>query len=695
MTTVRYCKTYESAKRALSPLRHFLENPDKKYRVGVDIETFTVTGENATDVFKSNIRTIQLFWGEELIVLDGLYVDLKRFKVLKNMLTAKHVLKIGHNLKFEWKFFKHHMGVEMAGIWDTMLAEQITLNGSKSYGFGLKDLLEDHFGVKMDKTIREEDWSIPELEPHKIKYAARDVKYLLDLQSRQRQAMTSRDKDIAELEFETMPLLAQMELTGVKINESKIESIRQKYEDKIADLLGKLQKELPWVPVGKSKWKAKWVRLQYPDGVKPVGSGFRDERFVKDAKNDIKKAMEVLGVPLPMVYNKTTKKYAPSLTIDTVDSLQHELAPVMKEYFEQAAIYNKYLTKMHSWVNTVTNRVHCDIRQLKVTGRLSKGEPPLQQMPKESWFRSLFIVDEGRSLVKADYSQLELRLTAEVSMDNGLISEYAKGLEADVHTKTAIQIFCGGDKQAWMKLDNDKKKELRYGAKAVNFGTIYGQGATGLKQYLVGYGLYWTVEECQHAINAWFALYQRVRKYHSRIRKSALGAFRIKKSGYGKDTTYSAVCSAAPGTAFALHTLGGRKRLWDYKTLLDLKKVGINYNRKTKDPYLYCIATEMYNLPVQGTAADGIKMAMVRLAPLLKKYDARILLQVHDELVLDCPREYARVVGQLTRKIMEQEMQKLVRSVPIYVDVSIGPDWGATVELPRREGDIGYWKEAA
>jgi len=672
-----------------------LEDKKNTYRVGVDIETFTVTGENAVDVFKSNIRTIQLYWGDEVIVIDGLYVELKRLKVLKNFLEAKNIMKIGHNLKFEWKFFKRHLKCEMNRMWDTMLAEQIRLNGIRSFGFGLKDLMEDHFQITLDKTIRKEDWSVPELSPEQIKYGAGDVVDLLRLQAKQQKLMTYRDIDVAKVEFDCLPILAQMEMTGVKINEAQIKIIKQKYEDKIAELLTTLQEGLPWVPVPKSTMSKKIAKLQYPEGVKPVGAGIGNDRFVRDAKNDIKRALEQLNVEIPKVYDKKTKKYRPSLTMDTVDSLQHELAPVMKEYFEQVSIYNKYLTKMESWVNSVTNRVHCDIRQLLVTGRIAKSEPPLQQMPRESWFRSLFVVDSGRALIKADYSQLELRLTAEVSQDNGLISEYAKGLAADVHTKTAIQIFCNGDKKTWMKLTPEKKKEYRYGAKAVNFGTIYGQGAAGLKQYLVGYGLYWEVEECQDAINSWFMLYRNVRKYHTRIKEMVLRSYRIKKTGYGEDATYSAVCRAAVGDAFALHTLGGRKRLWDYQEMLRKKQVGVNYNWKTNDPYLYCIATEMYNLPIQGTAADGMKLAMVRLAPLLKKYEAKILLQVHDELVVDAPKQHAKRVGQLIRKVMEQEMQKLVRSVPIYVDVSIGKDWGDTKELPRRKGDIGYWEGLA
>jgi DNA polymerase I-like protein with 3'-5' exonuclease and polymerase domains len=717
---IRYCTTQRKAERALRPLQ-LLFDSGKKFRVGIDIETFTV-GESALDVHQSRIRTLQLNWGGKLVVLDFLYLDIRRLPIIRDILKSERVLKIGHNLAFEWKFFWVCWKTRMKNVWDTMLSEQVLVNGSKTFGFGLNDLVLDYFGVELEKETRLSNWASPKLAKKQIRYAARDVKYLPGLQAKQQERADDRDYGIIQLENSVLPMFAEMEANGIKIDETQIERVKKEYAAKLRKVLHELQRLLPWVELPKSK-QTKKNQLQYPDFYKPVGAGFGAEEFVKDAKNDFKQALEILGIPLPKRYDRKKKKFVPSLTIDNVDTVsirdslrelraqfkacendkekkalakkiirlrkmkEYPLGAKMKEYFETVSIYNKYLTKMHTWTNPITGRVHPDIRQMKVTGRCSMADPPLQQMPREPWFRSLFIAEKGKVLLKIDYSQLELRLTAEISRDQELISEYCKGLLADIHTKTAVQVFAGGSQEEWDSHDAAWQKERRYRAKAVNFGTIYGQGAQGLQQYLLGYGIHFTLEECADAIASWFSLYIQVRKgYHSAIKNSLRDGLYITKNRLTGE--YEVRSKFSKDGAFVLYTLGGRKRIWTHEHLIKLKQVGISYNRKTDDPYIYAICTEEYNHPIQGTAADGMKMAMVKVGALFERLrkkgiDVKMVLQVHDELVIEVDKKHVKYVAKLVRKIMEEEMQRLVKRVPIYCDVQYGPNWAAEKPIER------------
>lgn len=719
----RYCTTLEKAKRALRPLASLLRS-GRQFRCAVDIETFTVDGKNATDVHSSNIRTVQLNWGGKYkLVLDFLYIDIKELPIIKHLLRARRVLKIIHNAAFEWMFFYVCWGIRTEGIWDTMLAQQVLDNGTKRFGFGLKDLVLEEFGYNMDKAIRKMDWGVPVLERKQIRYAGIDVKYLLDLQTKQQNAADDRDYGIINLENEVVSLFAEMHVNGIKIDETQIEKVRAEYESHVRSLLTELQNKLPWVPIIKSKLTKK-VLAQYPDGVKPVGAGFGDEEFVKDAKNDVKRALEILEIPLPKTYDKKKKKFRPSLTIDNVDTLDirealrqardsikqakndkevsvrrrvysriralrsYPLGTKLREYFETVSLYNKYLTKMDTWTNPATGRVHSDFRQLKVTGRCAMADPPLQQMPKDKWFRALFIAALGYKLLKIDYSQLELRLTAEISRDRELVSEYCKGLLADVHTKTAIKVFAGGSKSLWDKMDKEKRSEHRSDSKPVNFGLIYGQGAQGLQQYLMGFKVYWSLDQCTHAISEWFDLYQSVKAYHNNIKRSLLDGFKMVRNRITGE--YEAKSKFGAGGKFTLYTLGGRKRVWTHDQLLAMKQVGVNYSRRNGRPYLYAICTEMFNLPVQGTAADGMKLAMIDIKKLLRRLrregiDVKVVLQVHDELVFEVKKKHVAYVAELFREVMESAMQKLVQRVPIYCDVQYGDNWAAETVIERKE----------
>ncbi|MFS8582690.1 MAG: DNA polymerase, partial [Limnochordales bacterium] len=285
-------------------------------------------------------------------------------------------------------------------------------------------------------------------------------------------------------------------------------------------------------------------------------------------------------------------------------------------------------------VHPETGRVHTHFNQtVAATGRLSSTNPNLQNIPVRTEqgrrIRKAFIPSEpGWVLLKADYSQIELRVLAHISGDETLIEAFRRG--EDIHTRTAAEVF-GLDPA-------EVTPERREAAKAINFGIVYGISSFGLAK---GTGL--SQEDAQRYIDAYFARYPGVKQYIEKIK--AVG----REQGY-------------------VTTLFNRRRY-----LPDLKSR--NFARRS-----FAERTAM-NTPIQGSAADIIKLAMVAAHRRLKEegLQARLLLQVHDELVLELPREEVPRAAALIRDCMANVVEL---AVPLVVDIEQGPNWLETERVP-------------
>jgi DNA polymerase-1 len=277
-------------------------------------------------------------------------------------------------------------------------------------------------------------------------------------------------------------------------------------------------------------------------------------------------------------------------------------------------------------INAKTGRVHtCYAQAVAVTGRLSSSDPNLQNIPIRTTegrrIREAFIADSGNHVVSADYSQIELRIMAHISRDEGLLRSFAEG--EDIHRATAAEVF--GIPAAELTV------EQRRSAKAINFGLIYGMSAFGLSRQL-------DIERstAQSYMERYFARYPGVAQYMQRTREMA------RRNGY-------------------VETVFGR-RLW-----LQEIRSGSPARRQAAE-------RAAINAPMQGTAADLIKMAMIRVQDWLTRegHQTRLIMQVHDELVLEVPdREVERVraeLPELMTGVAELE-------VPLVVEVGVGPNW--------------------
>ncbi|MBN1260721.1 MAG: DNA polymerase I [Anaerolineae bacterium] len=314
----------------------------------------------------------------------------------------------------------------------------------------------------------------------------------------------------------------------------------------------------------------------------------------------------------------------------------HPVVDHILAYRELAKLKSTYVDALPALVNPETGRVHTSYRQTgTVTGRLSSVNPNLQNIPIRTEegrrVRHAFIAEEGWQLVGADYSQVELRVMAHISEDSGLIGAFQRG--EDVHASTAAAVFDVPLTQVTY--------DMRRIAKAVNFGLIYGQSAYGLSSQI---GV--APEKAQDFIDRYFARFPRVRDFMQRIQGEA------EKRGY-------------------VETLLRRRRY--FPELESGSKASYNQRQAALRMAI--------NAPIQGTAADIIKLAMLKLHARLaaERLRSRMILQVHDELVLEAPDDEAARVCPLMREEMEGAFELCV---PLKVDVEIGANWG----------DMAPWK---
>jgi DNA polymerase-1 len=331
---------------------------------------------------------------------------------------------------------------------------------------------------------------------------------------------------------------------------------------------------------------------------------------------------------------KTSSKTAFSTDAKTLEALadEHEVVRQLLEYRQLFKLKSTYVDALPTMVHPQTGRIHTHFNQaVTATGRLSSSEPNLQNIPVRTplgqQLRQAFIPQAGWQLLSADYSQIELRLLAHLSEDEALIAAFNRG--ADIHQATAALVL--GIPEA------EVTKAQRYAAKAINFGIVYGQSAHGLSQQL---GI--TRAEAATFIDQYFATYPRVRAFIEETKAKA----------------------HATGLS---HTLFGRQR--------NLSK---DLNSSLK-PMREFAERASFNTPIQGSAADVMKLAMVRLQAALlapkadgTPYQSRLLLQVHDELVLEVPPQEVAEVTALVRSAME--LGQPLR-VPLVVDVALGPNW--------------------
>ena len=529
---------------------------------------------------------------------------LARFKPL---LEDPTVLKVGQNLKYDRSVLLNH-GIELKGIVHDTMLESYVLD-SVSNRHDMDTLCSKHLN---HQTIKFEDIAgkgkkqltfnqvtLEEATP----YAAEDADVTLRLHrffSPQIKALKSdkpnQEQLYREIEVPLLKVLSDIERNGVLVNKEMLAVQSVELTTRMAEL----EKEI-FEQAGEE------FNLGSPKQIQAI---FFDE--------------EKLNLPII----KKTPKGQPSTAEDVLQelALEHDVPRLLLEHRSLSKLKSTYTDKLPLQINDTTGRIHTSYHQaVAATGRLSSSEPNLQNIPVRNAegrrIRQAFVAPEGRCILAADYSQVELRIMAHLSGDEGLLSAFSSG--KDIHKATAAEIF--GVPLEEVVVDQ------RRAAKAVNFGLIYGMSAFGLAKQLNV-----SRKEAQEYVNLYFARYPGVKAYMEDTREQA------KEIGY-------------------VETLFGRRL---YLPNINAKNAMLrNYAERTA-----------INAPMQGTAADIIKLAMLAVADWLREgtTKTKMIMQVHDELVFEVDNDELDLVRD---KVVELMTNAAELAVPLVVDTGVGVNW--------------------
>lgn len=521
---------------------------------------------------------------------------------LQRLFSNANCAFIGHNLKYDLHVLaNHNIHVANAGF-DTMVASYLLHPEQNRHG--LDHLTESLFGVKKTsfKELTQDKQGQKTLDKLPIEavadYCLDDVIYTLKLKEYFSPLIqeANLEETFYHIEMPLLPILFNMERHGIFINPEILLNMSHLLTEKLTRLEETIYHHA-------------------------------NERFnIKSPKQLSHILFDVLQIP-PFQKKKATGY---STSIDVLEQLKiaHPIIPAVIEFRALEKLRSTYVDALPSQIHPQTHRIHCNFSQTTTaTGRLACTEPNLQNIPIRSEIgrkiRTAFIPEHNDAyFLSADYSQIELRIVAHLSDDPKLIEAFQHS--ADVHTATAALIFGVPEKEV--------TKEMRYQAKAVNFGIIYGQQAFGLSREL---GI--DIRQAAEFIKTYFNRYPGVEQFLIRAKTEAK-----------KD--------------LATFTLTKRRR-----PLPELA---------AKNAFLRSQA-ERYavNTPIQGTQADLIKMAMIQIDRLIKKSHLKsfLILQIHDELIFEVPKNELDTLQNLVKITMETIYPL---KVPLKVDISIGKNWG-------------------
>lgn len=587
--------------RTKEELKELLEELMKTKEVAFDFETTGVDPMLAEPV------GISFCWMRGHAKYISFVKNLKNFPSAQKILHEfraffenEKIKKIGQNIKYE-KLLLANRGIELKGIYfDTMIASYL-LNPSKA-NHNLSDISLEYLDYKPTSIANllgkgKSAITMDKVEPAKVcSYCCEDSDITFRLKDILEEKLKDKDlyKLFCDVEIPLIEALSAMEYNGVSIDKARLKQISSDMSLRLENITSQIYEI--------------------------VGCEFNI--------NSPKQLSTVLFEKLKLPIVKKTKTGL-STDVEVLNKLasQHAICGLLLEYRELAKLKSTYVDSLPQLINPKTTKVHTSFNQtVTATGRLSSSNPNLQNIPiktKEGRkIREAFISSgRGRSLLSADYSQIELRILAHLSTDPELIEAFEKG--ADIHRHTASLIFNCHEKDVILV--------QRTQAKTVNFGIIYGMSPYGLSKELNI-----SPEEAKVFIDAYFAKYKKVKSYIEHLLKFA------RKNRY-------------------VLTMFGRRRYIP------------EINSENQNVRQFAERTAI-NTPIQGSAADLIKIAMIEIYKEMKKsnLDSAMILQVHDELIFDV---FEKEQNQLT-DIIKRKMENAVKlKVPIEVTIKTGKNW--------------------
>ena len=580
--------------------------------LGIDIETVGLRPH------LGQICVLQVASSTQVLLVDMRHPTPALLEALHPLFTSPVTL-VGHNLQFEAMWLQH-LGLPdpVSPMFDTMLADQLLHAGDKpkSGFFTLAAVANRYLQITVDKTMQTADWRVDLTAVH-CAYAATDAAVPLRLYPLLRERLA--DAGLMEtfaLESLTLPATACMVRTGLPLDAERWCTLADQQAAEVVQLDAQLA-ALSGSP--ETNWNA---GQQIADVLTMRGHTL--PRTKTGQAQTTKEALEPLAAQDPLI----------QLLLD------RKAAQTLQSTFGRTALSGKAKKKAEPPPYcATTGRLYGDFHQLgAATGRMSSSKPNLQNMPKDTRYRSCFVAQPGYALVKADYSQVELRIAAVLYADPVMMAAYQAG--ADLHQLTAAKLL-GLPESA-------VTKEQRQMAKSVNFGMLFGMGAASLQVYAYhNYGVVITLDEAKGYIQEFLRTYPGAAQY----RKQATN-----------DRTEE------------VRTKTGRRQLLPSKVKQWADgSVGQDFR-----------FTSRLNTPIQGTAADVMKLALAKLYRHRQDVPGvRLCCAVHDEVVTEAPlSQVAQAEAWLREHMMAAFVAIVGTDVPCAVDVTCGQDWAGTPLSP-------------
>lgn len=600
-TPQKYDTAHYHAVATVAAAHTLLSQLAKQTIIAIDTETTGI------DAFSAALVGISLSWEKG----SGWYIPITIIEQIREplakLLAQQSLRKVGHNIKYDLEVLTRH-GLALGGIYfDTMIASYLLNAGSRQHSLDTLAFVELGYQTEPIEALigkGKNQISMADVPLERISnYACEDADITWQLYQKFEPELDRQGQRqlFDELEMPLVSVLATMELNGIKVDGDFLHDLGQEFGQKISSIEQEIY-------------------------------GLAGREFNVASPRQLKEVLfETLQISSAGVGRTKTGLSTSASELEKLQG-QHPIIDLILEFRELTKLKNTYLDALPQLVNPTDGRIHTSYNQsVAATGRLSSSNPNLQNIPIRTkigqQIRKAFVAESGHVLVKADYSQIELRIVASLADDPAMLEIFRSG--EDIHTQTAALIN-GVD-------PSEITPDVRRQAKEINFGVMYGMGAWGLSQRT---GI--SPKEAQYFIDEYFKKFKGVKHY-----LEGTIAF-AREHGY-------------------VETLLGRRR-------------AIPEINSSMGQLRSAAERTAVNMPIQGTQADLIKLAMIALDRALSEHfpTSRMLLQVHDELVFEVPESDVQKVVPVIRDTMNGVMEL---KTPIVTEISVGPNWDETEKV--------------
>ena len=602
---------------------------ETKRELGVDTET---------EGFDFTVKKMIMFQiGDEhnQYVIDTRHVSIEP---LRAVLENKEIIKIFHNVKFDYKFIKRWSNITCQGVYDTFLAELVN-NCGRRIGFGLKDLVKREFNKDLNKEVRNKFVGVDgaPFTENQIVYGAEDVEYLCKLRHIQMpKTAANKLEAVVDLECNAALAFSDMEYNGLYLDKDKWKALEKESTLKAEALSSNLDQM-----VIENKTLEPFVKeYVQSDLFIPV----ENIRKVKTKWTSPKQVLEVFQALVPDLEDVNGKNMYKH-------RFKHEIIDTYIKYKEAMKLCTSYGDAFLKNVS-VDDKVHTSFHQILDTGRVSSSKPNMQQIPADNRYRNCFVAPDGWKYVSADYSSQELNVIAFGSKDPVWLEALEEG--QDLHSTCAELVYgeqwmnSGEDDCAYLtkkeKCNCPSHKKLRTNVKTINFGLAYGMGPNKLADTLNI-----SIDDAKLLIKKYFKAFPAIKGFLDK-----LGSFG-KKYGYIKTfppynrkrwfTTWYPKIWESRGSALELGTI----------------------ERASK------------NTPIQGASADMTKKALILLRNLIKENNlekqVKLVMTVHDQIDTICEANFAPSWGRLMKMTMEEAANEIVTNKLLKAEVTVSNCW--------------------